>query len=74
MNKREFSRKSRMEKLKATISQSECSYNKLIALLMVEEGLSRRTAREDIDALINLGFCVKEGDNITLTEKIAQNG
>jgi len=48
----------------AHVSGVGLSYEKIIAYLMVEEGLSRRTAKEQIDCLINYGFCFRDGDVI----------
>lgn len=69
MNTREAQRRGRVEKVKnsiiaATSRGLSVNYEKLIAMLMVEEGLSRRVAKESVDCLINYGFCSNENGEL----------
>ena len=65
MNKRQFVRQSRMTKVMAWIKEVEfSSYKKMIATLMVNDGLARRTAKEHIDALIDSNYCDLDGDMV----------
>ena len=66
MNKSQFMRQQRMRKVSGWIKEVEfCSYKKLIAQLMVEDGLARRTAKEHVDMLVDNNYCDRDGDDIT---------
>ena len=71
MNVRQIERKARIEKIKSLLRRTHdedplksLSYNKIVALLMADDGLARRTAREHIDCLIVSGFCKRDEDEI----------
>jgi len=58
MNQRENRKKARITKLRMAIEAiketgQEIDKEKVISMLIVEEGVSRRTAIEEVDAVIN---------------------
>ena len=60
-NLREQTKRNRLQKLTLIMAQAkeekkEINKKKLIAMMIVEEGISKKTATEEIEAIMEYGF------------------